>query len=47
MTVETLTSAQFHEHAQQWEHTTWTTELLLACGAVVLSILGLVGCVPG
>ena len=43
MTVETLTSAQFHEHARQWEHTTWTTELLLACGAVVLSILGLVG----
>jgi hypothetical protein len=43
MAVETLTSAQFHEHAQQREHTTWTTELLLACGAVVLSILGLVG----
>jgi hypothetical protein len=43
MAVETITSAQFHEHARQWEHTTWTTELLLACGVVVLSILGIVG----
>ena len=43
MAVETITPAQFHEHARQWEHTTWTTELLLACGAVVLSILGIVG----
>jgi hypothetical protein len=46
MTVETITPAQFHEHARQWEHTTWTTELLLACGVVVLSILGIVGLFP-
>jgi hypothetical protein len=43
MAVETITPAQFHEHARQWEHTTWTTELVLACGAVVLAILGIVG----
>jgi hypothetical protein len=28
--VETITPAQFHEQARQWEH--WTSELLLACG---------------
>jgi hypothetical protein len=43
MAVETITQAQFHEHARQWENTTLRTELLLACGAVVLSILGLAG----
>ena len=43
MAVETITPAQFHEQARQWEQTTWTTELLLACGAVVLSILGMIG----
>lgn len=36
MAVETITPAEFHEHAREWENTTWTTELLLACGAVVL-----------
>jgi hypothetical protein len=46
MAVETITPAQFHEHAKQWENTTWTTELLLACGAAVLSILGFVGVFP-
>jgi hypothetical protein len=46
MAVETITPAQFHQHVRQWEHTTWTTELLLACGAVVLSILGVVGLFP-
>ena len=46
MAVETINPAQFHEHVRQWEHTTWTTELLLACGAVVLSILGIVGLFP-
>lgn len=43
MAVETITPGQFHEHARQWENTTLTTELLLACGAVVLAILGIVG----
>jgi hypothetical protein len=43
MAVDTITPAQFHEHARRWEQNTWTTELLLACGAVVLSILGIVG----
>jgi hypothetical protein len=46
MAVETLTQAQFHEHARQWENTTLGTELVLACGAVVLSILGLAGVFP-
>jgi len=46
MAVETITTAQFHEHARQWEHTALTTELLLALGAVVLSILGIVGVFP-
>ena len=46
MTVETLTQAQFHEHARQWENTTLKTEVLLACGAVVLSILDLAGIFP-
>lgn len=46
MAVETVTPAQVHEHARQWEHTALTTELLLAFGAVVLSILGIVGLFP-
>jgi hypothetical protein len=46
MAVETITPAQFHEHARQWENTTLRTELLLACGAVVLAILGIVGLLP-
>jgi hypothetical protein len=46
MAVETLTQAQLHEHARQWETTTLKTEILLACGAVVLSILGLAGIFP-
>jgi hypothetical protein len=41
--VETINPAQFHEQAKQWENTTLTTELLLACGAVVVSILGFAG----
>jgi hypothetical protein len=43
MAVETISHAPFHEHARQWENTTLRTELLLACGVVVLSILGLAG----
>jgi hypothetical protein len=43
MAVETITPAQVHEHARQWEQTTWMSELLVACGAVVLAILGIVG----
>ena len=43
MAEQTITPAQFHEHARQWEHTALTTECLLALGAVVLSILGIVG----
>lgn len=46
MAEETITHAQFHEHAKQWEHTALTTEFLLALGAVVLSILGIVGVFP-
>lgn len=46
MAVETLTQAQLREHARQWETTTLKTEVLLACGAVVLSILGLAGIFP-
>ena len=43
MATETITHAQFHERARQWENTTLRTELLLAGGAVVLAILGLAG----
>ena len=46
MAVATLTSAELHEHHRRWEHTALTTELLLALGAVVLSIVGLVGVFP-
>ena len=46
MTVETITPDQVHKHARQWEHTALTTELLLACGVVVLSILGIAGGFP-
>jgi hypothetical protein len=46
MAVETLTQAQFHEHAREWENTTLRTEVLVACGAVVLSILALAGIFP-
>jgi hypothetical protein len=46
MTVEAITPDRVHEHVRQWEHTTLTTELLLAIGAVVLSILGIIGVFP-
>lgn len=46
MAIETITPAQIHEHARQWEHTALTTEVLLAFGALVLSILGIVGLFP-
>jgi hypothetical protein len=46
MAVETITPDQVHKHARQWEHTAVTTELLLACGVVVLSILGIAGVLP-
>ena len=41
MAVATITHAELHEHQRRWEHTALTTELLLALGAVVLSIIGL------
>jgi hypothetical protein len=46
MSVEAISPARIHEHARQWEHTALTTELLLAIGAVVLSILGIIGVFP-
>jgi hypothetical protein len=46
MAVETMSPADFHGHVRQWEHTALTTELLLALGVVVLSILGIVGLFP-
>jgi hypothetical protein len=46
MAVETITPDQVHKHARQWEHTALTTELLLASGVVVLSILGIAGVFP-
>jgi hypothetical protein len=43
-----MTPAELHpEHPRHWEHTAaFTTELILALGAVVLGILGLVGLFP-
>jgi hypothetical protein len=46
MAVAILSPAELHEHRRRWQHTAITTELLLALGAVVLSILGLVGVLP-
>jgi hypothetical protein len=46
MAVATLTPAELHEPHRRWEHTALTTELLLALGAVVLSITGLVRVFP-
>jgi hypothetical protein len=46
MAVDVVSPARVHEHAGQWEHTTLATELLLATGALVLSILGIVGVFP-
>jgi hypothetical protein len=46
MAVEAISPARVHEHARQWERTALTTEVLLAMGAVVLSILGIVGVFP-
>jgi hypothetical protein len=41
-----MTPAELHEHYGRWEHTALTTELILALGAVVLAIIGLVGLFP-
>src|SRR5215510_4235141 len=46
MAAETITPGEIHKQARQWEHTALTTELLLACGVVVLSILGIAGVFP-
>src|SRR5260370_2510666 len=45
MTVETVTPGD-HVPEHAWEHTALRTELLLALGAVVLSILGLARVFP-
>jgi hypothetical protein len=46
MAVATPSPAELHEHRRRWEHTALTTELLLALGAAVLSIIGLVRVFP-
>jgi hypothetical protein len=46
MAIDTITPGDVHGHIRQWEHTAWTTELVLAVGAVVLSIVGLAGVFP-
>lgn len=43
MALETTTQSPVHDNLEKWEQTTWTSELLLACGAVVLAILGIAG----
>jgi hypothetical protein len=43
---ETVTPEHVHEQALQWEHSALTTELLIALGAVVLSIIAIVGVLP-
>ena len=43
MSVEAMPHAHFLEHAREWENVTLRAELVLACGAVVLAILGLAG----
>ncbi|MBV8815076.1 MAG: hypothetical protein JO271_11355 [Verrucomicrobia bacterium] len=46
MAVETVTPEHVHAHAQQWEQTALSTELLIALGAVILSIIAIVGVFP-
>jgi hypothetical protein len=46
MAVETVTPEHVHEQALRWEHSALTTELLIALGAVVLSIVAIVGVFP-
>ena len=46
MAVATMTPAELHARHRHWEHTALITELILALGAVVLGILGLVGLFP-
>jgi hypothetical protein len=43
MSVEAISHAHFREHAHEWENTALRGELVLACGSVVLAILGLAG----
>ena len=46
MALETITPGDVHGQIRQWERAAWTTELVLAVGAVVLSIVGLAGVFP-
>ena len=46
MAVATITPTELHEHHVRWEHTAVTSELALAIGAVVVSIVGLAGILP-
>jgi hypothetical protein len=46
MAVEVVTTARIHENTEHWKHTSVTTELLLTIGAIVLSILGIIGVSP-
>ena len=45
MAIETITPGH-HVPEHAWEHTALRTELLLAAGAVVLSIVGMAGVLP-
>jgi len=43
MGLQSIAGAHAHDSLEKWEHVTSTSELLLACGTVVLSVLGIVG----
>ena len=46
MALDTITPGDVHGHIRLWERTAWTTELILAVGAAVVSIVGLAGVFP-
>jgi len=43
MGLQSIAGSHAHDSLEKWEHLTSTSELLLACGTVVLSVLGIVG----
>jgi hypothetical protein len=43
MGSKSIAGPYIHRDLEQWQLATWTTEFLLGCGAVVLSVLGIFG----
>jgi hypothetical protein len=43
MASKSVAEPYIHRDLEQWQLATWTSEFLLGCGAVVLSVLGIIG----